>query len=302
MAGKLMNLKRAGTCADCSADLSVGTPAYWVAAERVVRCVVCVGGSTAEAPVLPEAPTVPRPRPAPAPVDRDVAGGSALHEYERRSTRERAKKEQRVAEDAEWRAAIKEERPVLGRLAAALTAKPVITPESQSTKAWKVGAEGEQRVAEVMATATGVEVLHDRRVPGSRANIDHIVVGPQGVFVVDAKKYTGAVEVRDVGGLFRVNERLYVNGRDRTALVEGVLGQIEVVRTALADAFPEVPIRGVLCFIGCEWGWRMRPKVVKGVTSLWPVALPEHVCAAGPHVSEVPAIAAHLRSRLKPAT
>ena len=300
MTGKLMNLRRAGACADCAAELAAGKPAYWVAAERVVRCVGCGGGSTTNAP--PAEVTLPAQAPQPTSSDRDVAGGSALHEYERRSMRERAKKEQRVAEDAQWRAAIKEERPLLGRFAAALTPKPVITPESQSTKAWKVGAEGEERVAEVMATATGVEVLHDRRVPGSRANIDHIVVGPQGVFVVDAKKYIGAVEVRDVGSFFRLDERLYVNGRDRTALVEGVLGQLDVVRTALSDAFPDVPVRGVLCFVGCEWGWRMRQKVVKGVTALWPVALPDHVSAPGPHEADVAAIAAHLRARLKPAT
>lgn len=178
----------------------------------------------------------------------------------------------------------------------------MITPESQSTKAWKVGAEGEQRVAEVMATATGVEVLHDRLVPGTRANIDHIVVGPNGVFVVDAKKYTGAIEVRDVGGFFKLDERLYVNNRDRTSTVDGVLGQIDVVRTALADAYSEVPVTGVLCFIGCDWGWRMKQKKVKGVTVLWPLALPDHVSADGPHAADLAAIAAHLRSRLKPAT
>lgn len=292
MTGKLMSIRRAGACADCGTELAAGTSAYWLATERVVRCVGCTGSSPSRSTADPVLPAHAE----------DVAGGSALHEYDRRSTRERAKKEKVVADDAEWRAAIREERPVLGRLAAALTPKPGITPESQPTKAWKVGAEGEQRVAEVMATATGVEVLHDRRVPGSRANIDHIVVGPGGVFVVDAKKYTGAIEVRDLGGLFRLDERLYVNGRDRTSVVDGVLGQIEVVRTALGDAFPGVEVRGVLCFIGCGWGWRMRPKVVKGVTALWPTALPEHVSADGPHAPEVDSIAAHLRQRLKPAS
>ena len=43
------------------------------------------------------------------------------------------------------------------------------------------------------------------------------------------------IEVRNVGGVFRLDERLYVDGRDRSKLVEGVLGQIEVVRRALAD-------------------------------------------------------------------
>ncbi len=79
--------------------------------------------------------------------------------------------------------------------------------------------------------------------------------------------------------MFRIDERLYVNNRDRTKKVDGVLGQMEVVRLALGDAFPDVSVGGVLCFIGCEWGWRMRAKVVKGVTAVWPVALPDHVAA-----------------------
>lgn len=174
-------------------------------------------------------------------------------------------------------------------------------PESQATTAWRVGAEGERRAAEFLAEAQGVEVLHDRRIPGSKANIDHIAIGPSGVFVIDAKKYTGAVEVRDVGSLFRTDERLYVNGRDRTKLVDGVLWQGEVVRTALSDDFPDVDVRGVLCFIGCEWGLIMRCKRIKGVTALWPKALPGHVAAAGTLGDRAGAVAAHLRLHLRSA-
>lgn len=120
----------------------------------------------------------PLDSPDAAGVPPDVAGKSAQSEYEKRSARELAKKRKRVAEDAEWRTTIKEHRPVLGRIASALTPKPEIGPESQATIAWKVGAEGERRVAEVLAEAQGVEVLHDRRIPGSKANIDHIAIGP----------------------------------------------------------------------------------------------------------------------------
>ncbi|HZX56977.1 MAG TPA: nuclease-related domain-containing protein [Ilumatobacteraceae bacterium] len=230
----------------------------------------------------------------------DVAGGSARKEYEKRAARERATKEQRVAEDAEWRRSIKERRPVLGRIAAAMTPIPEIAPESQPTAAWKIGAEGEVRVAEVLGSAPGIEVLHDRLVPESRANIDHIVVGPSGVFVIDAKKYKGPIEVRNVGSLFRVDDRLYVGGHDRSNLVEGVLRQIRVVRTALGDQFADVPVRGVLCFVGCEWGWLAKQKLVDGVTALWPNALPDHVSAAGEYGPMVEAIAGHLRHQLKP--
>lgn len=35
--------------------------------------------------------------------------------------------------------------------------------------------------------------VHDRRIPGSRANIDHIAVAATGVWVIDTKNATGAL-------------------------------------------------------------------------------------------------------------
>lgn len=306
---KLMNIRRADTCADCGIPLAEGTAAYWDTSAKVVRCLACNGLEAAPRPVV-DASMLSTQADVPMPsvvvelgagVRRgDVAGGSANREYEKRSSRELAKKQQRVAADAEWRRSIKEQRPVLGRIAAALTAVPQIGPESQPTVAWKTGTEGELRVAEVLAGVSGIEVLHDRLVPRSRANIDHIVVGPAGVFVIDAKKYKGVIEVRNVGGLFRVDQRLYVDGRDRSKLVEGVLGQIEVVRVVLGEEFADVPIRGVLCFVGCEWGWIAKQKHISGVTALWPKVLPDYVSAAGEHGSRIEAIADHLRGDLRP--
>lgn len=309
---RLMNIRRADACVECGVALDEGARAYWDSSARVVRCVACGSSDDAlhlslDVALVSGKPEVPCPpvlvahtETRVADCSEDIAGGSAKKEYERRSARELARKEQRIADDTEWRRSIKEQRPVLGRIAAALTPVPQVGPESQPTTAWKVGTEGEVRVAEVLTGVSGIDVLHDRLVPGSRANIDHIVVGSAGVFVIDAKKYTGVIEVRNVGGLFRPDERLYVNNRDRSKLVDGVLGQVDVVRTALAEDFGDVPIRGVLCFIGCEWGWIMKQKHVKGVTALWPNALPDHVSVAGDHGARVAAIAAHLRGRLRP--
>lgn len=39
-------------------------------------------------------------------------------------------------------------------------------------------------------------VLHDRRQPGSRGNIDHLVVGPSGIWVVDSKARRAPLQVR----------------------------------------------------------------------------------------------------------
>ncbi len=158
---------------------------------------------------------------------------------------------------------------------------------------------GDRRVTEVLNSTRGVEVLHDRRAPDSAATIDHLVVGPGGVYVVIARKDEGRVERRRPRG--RADEQLYVHGRDCTAVVDGVLAQVDVVRNALGDAFPEVAVRGVLCFVGCSWGVRMRPTVVKGVTSVWPIALPALVAAPGAHAATISAIADHLRHRLPPA-
>lgn len=79
----------------------------------------------------------------------------------------------------------------------------------------------ETRVKELATSLAGVEgirVLHDRRVPGTRGNIDHIVVAPAGVFVVDAKRHKGLIRIRDVGWLFRRDERISVGSRDCSKL------------------------------------------------------------------------------------
>ena len=63
--------------------------------------------------------------------------------------------------------------------------------------AWARGASGEEYVARSSAKYLNDEacVLHDRRVPGSQANIDHIAVAPSGVWVIDSKCYKGKVAV-----------------------------------------------------------------------------------------------------------
>ncbi len=60
-----------------------------------------------------------------------------------------------------------------------------------STIAWRTGAVGEERTGELLLPleAAGFCILHDRAIPRSRANIDHIVVGPPGAFIVETKNY-----------------------------------------------------------------------------------------------------------------
>jgi hypothetical protein len=89
-------------------------------------------------------------------------------------------------------------------------------------------------VAAALAQRCGphVRVLHDRSMPRSRANIDHVAVAPTGVWVVDTKRYTGKSKVaKPLLG----PARLEIAGRDRTKLVDGLAKQVEAVTGLVAE-------------------------------------------------------------------
>jgi hypothetical protein len=134
--------------------------------------------------------------------------------------------------------------PRIGRLLLAVTGTPAHVDN------WRTGAEGEEHTARrlnALLHGRGVVLVHDRRMPGSRGNIDHLAIGPGGVTVIDAKRMRGAVRVRREGGVFsESHQRLMVGGRDRTKLVEGVRRQVAVVREVLGDG---VGVVGVMCFV-----------------------------------------------------
>lgn len=220
----------------------------------------------------------------------------------------RAREEARVAQDQAWRAKAKEEHPILGRLASAISPKEVVRPEPQHITAWKTGAVGEQQMGLLLgkwaASGHGI-VLHDRRKPGSKANIDHIAVAPSAIYVIDSKRYEGKVEVLDVGGWFSTDLRLKVRGRDQTKLVTAMAAQVEAVTSVLASAWPRdvrPSVTGLLCFIDSTWGWFAKPSKLHDVIVAWPAATIEILDRPGPwEPAEVADIGAALASALRPA-
>ncbi|MFP3466062.1 nuclease-related domain-containing protein [Leifsonia sp. SIMBA_070] len=161
-----------------------------------------------------------------------------------------------------------------------------ITDEPQSTKAWATGAAGEillgRRLDSLLNDSTFV--LHDRRIPPTKANIDHIVVSSSGVFVIDAKKYKGRPSLRVDGGLFRPRvERLMVGSRDQTKLVDGINGQVSKVRAALAAAdLGDVPVTGMLCFVEADWPLFGGDFSIMGIRVLWPKKAASEIAACSP--------------------
>ncbi|WP_113701772.1 nuclease-related domain-containing protein [Nonomuraea lactucae] len=71
-----------------------------------------------------------------------------------------------------------------------------------SAAAWRKGAAGERATARRLRSLelAGYIVLHDRALPRSRANIDHLVIGPTGVFVIDSKKWHRRTTIKPGGG------------------------------------------------------------------------------------------------------
>jgi Nuclease-related domain len=93
---------------------------------------------------------------------------------------------------------------VLGTVAAVVAGWVVRFRPSPDAVAWRRGAAGERRTARLLHPLQrhGWVVLHDLALPGSRANIDHLVIGPGGVFVIDSKHYRGRLQLDGSGRLW----------------------------------------------------------------------------------------------------
>lgn len=118
----------------------------------------------------------------------------------------------------------------------------------KSAARWEQGADGEVAVARALeALPEGWVAVHDLAWPGrQRANLDHVVVGPGGVFIVDAKNWSGRIEVRD--------QVVMQDGRKRESTV---VSAVEAA-IALQALVPSTALcTSVLCFVRDEplSGW-----------------------------------------------
>jgi hypothetical protein len=100
---------------------------------------------------------------------------------------------------------------------------------SAEASAWRKGARGERRTARRLRRLVrrGYVAFHDLGMPGSRANIDHLLIGPSGVFVIDSKQYTGRIQQTPDGHVWHnyypLDEQLRTV-RDEARAVETILG------------------------------------------------------------------------------
>jgi len=166
--------------------------------------------------------------------------------------------------------------------------------ERESVRA--CGAGGEEHAGKVLAHCLhdGVVVLHDRRIPRSRVNIDHIAVARSGIWVIDSERYTGKVAISKP--LFG-QVKLTIAGRDKTKLVESLTKQLALAEAVMPDIAPGVPVRGALCFVEADLPVLGR-LTFNGYPLLSTKSLAKRINANGPVTEEdVPVIAAQIAER-----
>ncbi|KAA6213352.1 NERD nuclease [Streptomyces albofaciens JCM 4342] len=111
---------------------------------------------------------------------------------------------------------------------------------------WEAASEGERRIAAqlLVLTERGWRLLVDRRWPGTRtANVDMLLVGPGGVFVIDVKNWRSAPEVSD--------GRLRAGGEWRDAHAAKLLAVTKAAEGAVASlGMSPVAVQPLMVFAG----------------------------------------------------
>jgi hypothetical protein len=165
---------------------------------------------------------------------------------------------------------------------------------SPDTVAWRRGAAGERRTARLLAPLErrGWAVLHDLAIPGSVANIDHLVIGPGGVLAIDTKQYRGQLRV-DRDGMVWHGRHLLVSALRRTVWeadqADEILGIVDRQVAAI------VAVHGA----SIPWGLLR----AEGVTVVPARRLPDLLCALPPVLGpeRVAWLADRARLRFRPA-
>ncbi|MGY0060290.1 UvrD-helicase domain-containing protein [Streptomyces sp. LZ34] len=111
---------------------------------------------------------------------------------------------------------------------------------------WEAASDGERRVAAqlLVLTERGWRLLVDRRWPGTRAaNVDMLLIGPGGVFVLDVKNWRSAPEVSE--------GRLRAGGESRDEHAAKLLAVVKVVEGAVASlGMSPVAVQPLMVFVG----------------------------------------------------
>ena len=244
---RVLALRRQGICGVCGKALAPGDNAEWNQTRREVRCLsrhVVVHSDPIAVDLLPENENLEI-------IGRGKAGKSANDKYQELQAKEHAGI-----------------RNKFGRFKKLGEAVVFLSGDSQKTANWKTGSLGEELIgAELnrLAQKGNFKVLHDRRIPPTKGNIDHLVITSAGIFVLDAKNYTGEIDIQSSGFFSNKPPKLLINGRDQSGLIPKVQNQVAKVEAAISGLGIQMPVRGVLIFVVGPLRIFIMPKEISGV-------------------------------------
>lgn len=152
---------------------------------------------------------------------------------------------------------------------------------------WSQGAAGEERVAQRLAKLPQPPwtVLHDLPIGNKGANIDHLVIGPGGIYTINSKNLSGRIWV--AGGTFKQNgqNRPYIPAAGREAT--------RAARCLSKAVGFEVAVMGLVVVMADELTVKRQPNDVRVLTrrqvTRWlagrPVILEQHRLDGLAHVA-----------------
>ena len=125
-----------------------------------------------------------------------------------------------------------------------------ITNARRKVRALKLGREGEQFVGQLLEElrARAFNVFHD--IPGDRFNIDHVIVGPKGIYTIETK--TLSKPVRGESRVTFDGEQILANGfkPDRDPVVQAIAQASWLQEQLFVSTGRKFHVRPVVIYLG----------------------------------------------------
>jgi hypothetical protein len=158
-------------------------------------------------------------------------------------------------------------------------------------RAWRRGAEGEEEVARRLRSLEpyGWTILHDLTIGSKGANLDHLAIGPAGVFALNTKNH--------LGKKVWVGERAVLVNGHKTDYLRSIRRETAATEKALSKALGSpVVVRGVIVVLADELTVKQQPAIATVVgrrhIARWlqsqPSVLPGEVVTATARAARLP--------------
>lgn len=147
--------------------------------------------------------------------------------------------------------------------------------EKRSRENFIKGLEGENFVLKQLNTLpVDYYVFHDVTLPDGRGNIDHIVVGPTGLFVIETKNYSGKYKINgNQWYYYKDNKYIKINKNPGAQLIRNTLDLKSFLETKGINK-SEIYANGIVAFIQNKYTITQEPE---NYTVLSPKMIPKHI-------------------------